>query len=184
MRRLLATVTVLVLLTAACGDDSGAGLSAEEQAVADAILAEMIAENEDEDEIDPDDMRCFAEGMVGGLGVGRLGELGVSAADVGDPEAAFRAMSEGELDEMADVAERCIDFRTGFIDAMVADGISRESAECLTDVLEGSDFFRASLIASMKGEDFSPDQDADLMSVFITGAQECLTPEELGGLFG
>jgi hypothetical protein len=177
-------VTVLVLLSAGCGDDSGGGLSAAEQAVADAILAEMIAENADEDEVDPEDMRCFADGMVGGLGVDRLGELGISAADVGDPEAAFRAMSEGELDDMADVAVRCIDFRTGFTDAMVADGISRESAECLTDVLDDTDFFRASLIASMKGEDFSPDQDAELMSVFINGAQDCLTPEELGGLFG
>ena len=184
MRRLLATVTIFGLIAGACGDDSGGGLTAEEQAVADAIFAEMVAENEDEDEVDPDDMRCFADGMVGGLGVARLGELGISASDVGDPESAFRAMSEGELDDMADVAERCIDFRTGFIDAMVADGISRESAECLTDVLDDSDFFRASLIASMKGEDFSPDQDADLMTAFIGAAQDCLTPDELGGLFG
>jgi hypothetical protein len=183
MRRLLASVTI-VLVAVACGDDSGGGLTAEEQAVADAILAEMIAENEDEDEVDPEDMRCFADGVVDGLGVSRLGELGISAADVGDPEAAFRAMTAGELDDMADVAMRCIDFRTGFTDAMVADGISRESAECLTDALDDSDFFRASLIASMKGEDFSPDQDADLMSAFINGAQDCLTPEELGGLFG
>jgi hypothetical protein len=179
----LLVVLALGLSTVACGDDA-AGLSPEEQALADAILADMQADTSDDEEFDPNEMRCFAEGIVAELGVSRLFDLGVTAADAGDPEAAFREMSDAEMEHMADVGLGCIDYATGFVEAMMADGMSRSGAECLTDRLEEADFFRASFITTMRGEDFSPEQDSDLLAVFLSGAQECLTEDELRLLFG
>jgi hypothetical protein len=174
--------TMLVVVVAACGDD--AGLTPEEQALADAIFADMEADVSDDEEFAPDEMRCFAEGVVSELGVARLGDLGVTAADVGDPDSAFRAMTDAEMERMADVGMRCIDYAGGFVDTMVADGLSRSGAQCLTDRLDEAGFFRVSFITTMRGEDFSPEQDSELMGVFISGAQECLSEDELGVLFG
>lgn len=180
--RWLLVVLALGLVAVACGGDA-AGLSSEEQALADAIFADMTLDNADE-EVPPDDMRCFADGMVGELGVARLGALGVTASSVGEPEDAFRGMTDAEMERMADVGLDCIDYATGFVEAMVAEGMGRSSAECLTAHLEEGGFFRASFITTMQGEDFSPEQDSELLAVFVSGAQDCLTDDELGLLFG
>lgn len=181
--RWLPVVLTLGLVVGACGDDASS-LTPEEQALADAIFADMELDNADDEEVAPDDMRCFAEGMVGALGVARLGDLGVTTGDVGQPEDAFRGMTDAEMEQMADVGLECIDYAAGFVDAMEADGLSRSSAGCLADRLDDGGFFRASFITTMRGEDFSPEQDAELLSVFLDGAQDCLTEDELGLLFG
>jgi hypothetical protein len=181
--RLLTLILALGLVAAACGDDD-AGMTAEGQALADAILADMLADQEPGDEADAGDLRCFTEGMVAELGVARLNALGVTTADVGDPEVAFRGMSDGEMERMADIGMRCIDYEAGFIEAMTADGISQGSAECLTGRLADSDFFRTSFITSMRGVDFSEEQDAALMPIFFDAAGDCLTDEEFATVFG
>lgn len=181
--RLLTLILALGLVAAACGDDD-AGVNAEGQALADAILADMMADEEEGDEFDEADMRCFAEGIVADLGVARLNDLGVTTEDVGDPEVAFRAMTDAEMERMADIGLRCIDYEAGFIEAMTADGMSRESAECLTERMAESDFFRVSFITSMRGEDFSEEQDAELMPMFLDAAGDCLTDEEFASMFG
>jgi hypothetical protein len=174
---------LLGLVVGACGDGAS-GLTPEEQALADAIFADMELDNADDEAVAPDDMRCFAEGMVGALGVSRLGDLGVAAGDIGEPEDAFRGMTDAEMEEMADVGLACIDYAAGFVDAMEADGLSRSSAACLADRLDEGGFFRASFITTMRDEDFSPEQDSQLLAVFLDGAQDCLTEAELGLLFG
>lgn len=181
--RLLTLILALGLVAAACGDDD-AGMTAEGQALADAILADMLADEEPGDDFDEADMRCFAEGMVADLGVARLNALGVTASDVGDPEVAFRGMSDAEMERMADIGLRCIDYEAGFIEAMTADGMSQGSAECLTERLADSDFFRVSFITSMRGVDFSEEQDAELMPIFLDAAGDCLTDEEFATFFG
>jgi len=180
--RLFTLILALGLVAAACGDDD-AGLNAEGQALADAVLADMLADEEPGDDFDEGDMRCFAEGMVADLGVARLNAIGVTAADVGDPEVAFRAMSDAEMERMADIGLRCLDYEAGFVAAMTADGISQGSAECLTGRLADSDFFRVSFITSMRGVEFSEDQDAELMPIFFDAAGDCLTDEEFATVF-
>ena len=65
-------IVVLTLLLAACGDDGDSELSGEEQALADAIAAEMLG--------DPDnaasaqEAQCYGEGVVEAMGLERLVE--------------------------------------------------------------------------------------------------------------
>ena len=181
--RFLTAVLALGLVVAACGDDD-AGPGGEQQALADAIFADMQAETDPGDEFSADDMRCFVNGIVAELGVARFGDLGVTVSDVGDPEDAFRAMTDAEMERMADVGLRCIDYETSFITAMTEDGMSQGSAECLTARMADSEFFRVSFITTMRGEDFSSDQDAELMGIFIDAASDCLTDEEFAEFFG
>jgi hypothetical protein len=101
-----------------------------------------------------------------------------------DPDAAFRAMTDTEMESMADVGLRCIDYAAEFAAGMVAQGLSPSSAECLTDRLADSDFFRVSFITSMQGEDFSEEQDAALLPVFLEAARDCLTAEEFATFMG
>lgn len=180
--RLLMVVLVLAMVAAACGDDD-VTLTGEAQALADALFADMN-ETSIGDELPAEDMRCFADGIVAELGVARLGELGVTVSDVGDPEEAFRAMTDPEMESMADLGLRCIDYAGAFATGMEAQGLSPSSAECLTDRLADSDFFRVSFITSMRGVDFSEEQDAALMPVFLEAAGDCLTAEEFATFMG
>ena len=181
--RLLTLILALGLVVAACGDDDG-GLSGEAQALADAIFADMKGDSGADEGFDEADMHCFAEGIVAQLGVGRFADLGVTASSVGDPQDAFRAMTDAEMELMADVGLRCIDYEAGFIEAMTQDGVSQASAECLTTRMGDSEFFRVSFITSMRGEEFSADQDAELMQVFFEAAGDCLSDEEFATVFG
>lgn len=181
--RLVWTVAAAAMLVAACGGEAAAPGPAE-RALADAIYADIEADGVGDEGFDPDGMRCFADGLVAELGVERLAELGVTATDVGEPDAAFRAMTDAEMERMADLGLGCLDYQGGFAAAMVDDGMSAAGAGCLADRLADSGFFRATFIASMRDEDLSADQDDELFAVFLAAARECLSDDELRLLIG
>jgi hypothetical protein len=178
----MAAVVALALLVAACGDDDGGadgqGLSSSEQAVAD-VLAVSIA---DDDPANPfggaEAAQCISEGMVGELGIARLAEIGITAGSLG-------IMTDAEVDSVAELALGCIDVETAMADQFATDGISQESARCMSAGFAETDFFKQAFIAGFTGDDsYDPSQDPEFLGSMITIATECLTDEELQIIMG
>ena len=182
MRRGL-SIAVAVMVLSACGGGEAA-LTPEEQAVATAIEAKIASEISEDDDllVETETRRCFAEGLVGLLGLTRLGELGVTAAGVGESEAVFGGMTESELRGVAGVAGDCVDLSASFRANLEAGGLSSDSAACFTGRLEGSDFYEQAFVAGLLGQEFEPVGDA--LATMISAATECLTPAELDAFFG
>ncbi|MEX1208349.1 MAG: hypothetical protein WEE36_07050 [Acidimicrobiia bacterium] len=186
--RLVGALLIVALVTVACGDDAGgqAPLTDAEQALADVIVAEMTASPDPSDPFQVEaSARCFAEGLVGELGITRLAELGIEAQNVGDPNAAFSLMTDPEVEATADIALRCPAFRDALVTEMTADGISDDSADCLVEELVDSGVFRLLVIAEMKGESTDAiEEDAANSAALIGALIKCLTPEELETVLG
>ncbi|MEX2419940.1 MAG: hypothetical protein WD652_06120 [Acidimicrobiia bacterium] len=186
--RLVGALLIVALVTVACGDDAGgqAPLTDAEQALADVIVAEMTASPDPSDPFQVEaSARCFAEGLVGELGITRLAELGIEAQNVGDPNAAFSLMTDPEVEATADIALRCPAFRDALATEMTADGISDDSADCLVEELVDSGVFRLLVIAEMKGESTDAiEEDAANSAALIGALIKCLTPEELETVLG
>lgn len=176
---------VTVALTAgACGNDDE--LSEGEQAVVDAIVDAAMADADPDNPLssDREAATCFAEGMVKDLGVERLAAIGFSAETAGDPQAPFTEMSEAELEQMADLALDCIDVDAALTEQMMAEGLSRDSAECFAGELGDTDFFRDAFIAGMAGGELDAAADPEIAAVMLEAAASCLSPDELGDVFG
>lgn len=185
--RILGALLVLALATGGCGDDDGgAALTEAEQALANLIVLEMTAGSDPDDPFQEEaSVRCFAEGLVGALGIVRLAELGIESQDVGDPNAAFSLMTDAEVETTADIALGCPAFREALVTEMTADGISDESADCLVEELVDSGVFRQLVIAQMQGASTEAiEEDAANSAALIAGFLKCLTEEELETVFG
>lgn len=188
-KRILVSLVALVLVVAACGDDDTAsgGLTDAEQALASIIVDGMVGD----EELDPDDpfadpvaVSCFAEGLVRDLGVARLAEVGLTA-DSDSPEAAFAQLTEAEVEDLADRAFACIDIESAVAEQFAVDGISEDSAQCMARELGKTDFYRATFIAGMTGnEEYDPSVDPEFLTTMLTVATECLTDAELSLIMG
>jgi hypothetical protein len=166
LKKLGLVMVALVMVLAACGDDSGGGaLSAEEQAKAVEIAAELTADTTAENPFgDPAAATCFSEGIVSSFGITRINELD-SGTGV---EAGFANMTAAEQETVAELAMSCIDFGTMIKDQMAASGLPEAQANCVAEGLN-NDLLKALFLAQIRGED--PTQNAELMSVVMG----CLT---------
>ncbi len=184
MRRFTITLLVASLVAVSCGDDDGSGLSDDEQDLADALAVSIMADNDPDNPFSTEEnAQCFAEGLVGTLGVARLATLGL-AADRESQEAAFAAMTTSERDAVVEVALECTDAPGLMAAEMEATGMSSDSARCIVDALGESDFFREAFLAGLAGEEFDPEVNPEYTALLLQAATECLSPEELGPLFG
>lgn len=173
---------VVAILAAACGD--GDELGEGEQALADALAVSMMSDADlDNPFTDTESAQCFADGMVGGLGIERLATLGLTA-ETQSQAAAFASMSDDELDEIVEIALNCTDPEGAMAAELVATGISAGSATCLAEELGKTGFFREAFIAGFSGAEFDPETNPEYTATFLEAAGECLTAEELGPLFG
>jgi hypothetical protein len=172
----------VAVLTAACGDDDGLGEG--EQALADALAISMMNDADvDNPFTDSEAAQCFADGMVGDIGIERLATLGLTA-ETQSQAAAFASMSDDELDQIVDIALDCTDPEGVIAAEFVASGISPGSATCLAEELGKSGFFRDAFVAGFAGTEFDPETNPEYTAAFLEAAGECLTAEELGPLFG
>lgn len=180
-RRLTGLVLAVVFAVAACGAGGPSiSLTADEQALADALVVEFESDPEFPFGADAG-ARCFAETLVSEFGVDRLAAIGITVDTIED-EPDFAAMSDAEIDRVADIAMDCVDYTAPFVDEFVDGGISRSSARCLADRLDEAGFFRATLISGLTGRDI-PGEDT-LFGAFIGAATACFTPEELADFMG
>jgi protein involved in sex pheromone biosynthesis len=166
MKKLGLVVLALMLVLVACGGDDAAGQSAEEQAKAAEIKAELLADTSATNPFaDEAAATCFADGIVGEFGVERI-----NALDTGSGlEAGMANMTTEEQTKMADLALGCIDFQQVIKDQMAASGLPEETANCVADGLN-EDMLRGLFLTQASGGD--PSQNAELLQVVM----DCLTP--------
>lgn len=162
LKKLGLMILALMLVLAACGDDGGGGLSGEEQAKADEIKAELLADTSAENPFaDEESASCFANGIVGEFGLERVNEL-----DSGEGvEAGFEDMTAAEQETVADLAMECIDFQQMIKDQMAASGLPEDQANCVADALS-DDLLKDMFLAQIRGED--PTENAELMEVIMS----------------
>ena len=187
LKRMTVLMLAIAMVTAACGDDggSGIGLTSGQQAVADAIAGGITDDPDPDDPFSqPEAAQCFSEGLVRDIGIGRLAEIGITA-ESRSPEAAFATMTDAEISDMADLALGCVDLVAAMADQFAVDGISHESALCMSEGFAESDFFRRAVIAGMTGdESYDPSEDPEFLGLMITVATDCLTADELSLILG
>ncbi len=186
MRRALLALVVLVMVAAACGDSGGNGNGGDgdNQALVDAIKAEILETSADDPDAPVTDAEatCVAEGAVDRLGVDGLLELGITA-EGSESENPFVDATDEQLEAVTDIYLDCIDVRQLMLNEIGSD-VSQESAECVADSVAEGDFLRPVIIGSLRGEDVEFDDDPELAEAFVGIVVECLTPEELVNLGG
>jgi len=158
-------LVALVMMLAACG--GGGGLSAEEQAKADEITAELTADQSAENPFsDEEKASCFSEGLVGELGLDRINEL-----DSGEGvEAGFANMTADEQGKVADLAIDCIDMQAYMGEMLANAGLSEDQANCVSEGLN-DDLIKELFLAQIGGADVTANE--DLMGVVMG----CLMPQ-------
>jgi glutamate dehydrogenase/leucine dehydrogenase len=163
MRKTLGLLLALTVLLAACGGGGG-GLSAEEQAKADEISAELVADQSAENPFaSAEAASCFSEGIVEKLGLDRINELDTG----GGVEAGFANMTASEQETVAGLAIDCIDFPAYMSEQLTGAGLTEAQANCVAEGLN-DDLVKQLFLAQISGADVTANQ--DLMSVVM----ECL----------
>jgi hypothetical protein len=170
----------------------GGPLTGDEQALADAIGAAAAAEMGgmgDEFPIDANQFSsCMGTAVVGALGVARLNELGVTAADVSNLDAAFEALTPAEQQAVLTAMIPCVDtpeIRDALVQEISAMGLSVESSECIVDA-----FLDPALLNELVGlvlsgeEELDLESNPELVNMLTTAMLGCLSPEEMADLMG
>ena len=153
-------LVALVMVLAACG--GGGGLSAEEQAKADEITAELIADPSAENPFaDEEKASCFSEGLVGELGLDRINELDTG----GGVDEGFGNMTAEEQSAVADLAIDCIDMQAYMGEMLANAGLSQDQADCVAEGLN-DDLIKQLFLAQISGADVTANE--DLMGVVMT----------------
>jgi len=180
MKRIVALAAVLVMVAVACGgDDSGADLSSDDQALADAIAEGFLEGSGSDAPFGAQDAQCFGDRIVSEMGASRLVSLGLSAADIGEGASPSDVdLSDADVVTMASVMTECIDFKAAFVDEFKNQGISDDSATCLADGLD-DDFVMTMAIAALRDDAADPFEDAELGEAMFALITQCMSFEEL-----
>jgi hypothetical protein len=160
LKKMGLAMVALVMVLAACG--GGGGLSAEEQAKADELTAELTADQSIENPFaDEEKASCVSEGLVGELGLDRINALDTG----GGVEAGFANMTADEQSKVADLAIGCIDMQAYMAEMMANSGLPQEQADCVADGLN-DDMIKELFLAQISGADVT--QNEDLMGVIMS----------------
>jgi len=159
LKKMGLVMVALVMVLAACGDDGG--FSAEEQAKIDEIVGELT---EDTSAANPfaaeEDASCFAEGIMGDIGLERINELDTGAG----LEAGFADMTTAEQESIVDSALGCIDFPAYMSEQLATAGLTEDQASCVSEGLD-EDLIKTLFLAQIAGQD--PTTSEELMTVVM-----------------
>ena len=127
----VAALFTSALALASCGSS---GLSAEDQALADALGKSF----EIDDGVTAEDQACIGEKTVTAIGAGRLDDLGVTADNASDFDPTeLPEMTDDERDNMLGALEGCLDLRRTLADSIgEGDG---EVSDCAYEALSDQD---------------------------------------------
>jgi hypothetical protein len=76
------------------------------------------------------DARCVARGVVDGLGIDRLEELGLDVGRRRGPELTVPPMTDAEGDLVYAAYDECLDFEARDVEHFTANGLTEEEARC------------------------------------------------------
>jgi hypothetical protein len=175
--RLLVALGALLGLVAACSGDDG--LSAEEQAYADAIAADLI----DEDGgmgVTEEEADCMSAAIMGELGVEPFEAAEVEPEDLGDDddETPGQLLGDGAVSEEQAGAiyaewEGCADLPAAFAaSAATQFDADDEAVECLEEGLREGDALESYVIESFTSAE-EPDPTSPGLGELITLITEC-----------
>jgi hypothetical protein len=148
----LVLLLLLLALTPGCSDDSdqppsgdatnasaaSGGTETHEADEAVEIIASAMGEHARADFRTDADARCVAQGVIDGLGVGRLEELGLDLTRRQGPELTVPPMTYGEGDLVYAAYDECLDFEARDVEAFVASGLTEPEARCAHRRYRGS----------------------------------------------
>lgn len=83
-------------------------------------------------------VRCVATGIVNRFGIDRLQELGLDVDAQQGPRLYVPGLTERERGRVASAYDACIDPQGGFIDSLVAEGLSTAEARCVFESYQAS----------------------------------------------
>ena len=170
LKKLGLFIVALTLLLAACGDDGGVSLSAEEQAFADGLITDLTADTSAENPLANEaDARCAAEGVVGAFGLERSQALFGEAIDINDLSTIGADMTAAERDSFAGVLVGCVDIAETAAAGIAASSggvVTEEDAACVAGEID-DDAQKQMIIAELAGEE--PD-----LTAFLGAIDSCI----------
>lgn len=159
LKKMSLVMVALVMVLAACGGDGG--FSAEEQAKIDEIVGELTVDTSAANPFAAEeDASCFAEGIMGEIGLERINELDTGAG----LEAGFASMTTDEQEAIVDSALGCIDFPAYMSEQLAGAGLTEEQASCVSEGLD-EDLIKTLFLAQIAGQD--PTSSEELMTVVM-----------------
>ena len=172
--------------------EARAAVGGGEQAMADQIAADLVAEGGETDlPIDEASAQCLGNQIVATFGMARLEELDAAAGGEGDIEAALEQMTPEEQAALMDVILNgadgqapCVDVPALIVDGLTESGISAGSAECVAGALTEGTVLQDLLGSLVAGSDGEGEMDSEVMTQLLTVLMTCLTPEELAEMMG
>jgi len=107
-----------------------------------------------------EDASCFAEGIMGEVGLERINELDTGAG----LEAGFADMTTAEQESIVDSALGCIDFPAYMSEQLATAGLTEDQASCVSEGLD-DDLIKQLFLAQISGADVTTNE--DLMGVIM-----------------
>ena len=157
-----------------------------EQAMAEAIAADLLAESDMGLPIDEASARCLGGHIVSTFGLARLQELDAAAGGEGDLGSALELMTPEEQSTLigvilsgAEGQSPCIDVQAFLVDSLTESGLSAGSAECVAEGFTQGTVLQDLLGLALAGEGSEGEPDPEALMPLLTVFATCLTPEEL-----
>ena len=169
LKKLGLVITALMLVMAACGDDD-VSLSAEEQTLADSLVAQLTADTSAENPLAAEeDARCAAEGMVGAFGLERSQALFGGTIDVNDLSTVGAGMTDDERNTFAEVLTGCVNIAEMSVAGIAESSggvITEEDGACIAGKIS-NDTQKQIIVAELAGQEADP-------SAFLGAIQDCI----------
>ena len=159
----IACICLFVLFASGCGGGDG---SAPEESRVDDVVAflEGVSTDGNGMELPEAETRCVAESLVAGLDSDLLDEVLAGNFD-DDPPPGSEAV-------LIDALFGCAAMQQFMIDSMVADGATREEAECFAGAFD-EDTMRVIMTSELTGEDSDPAMEEELMGAVFGVMMTC-----------
>jgi len=156
-----------------------------EQAMAEAIAADLLAEGDMGLPIDEASAQCLGNQVVATIGLERLQEL-QAAGGAGGIGAGLELMTPEEQSTLigvilsgAEGQSPCIDVQAFLVDSLTESGLSAGSAECVAEGFTQGTVLQDLLGLALAGEGSEGEPDPEALMPLLTVFATCLTPEEL-----
>ncbi len=160
-----------------------------EQALADQIAADLLAEGDTGLPIDEVSAQCLGGQIVATFGVARLQELEAAAGGEGDLGSALELMTPEEQSALigvilngAEGQSPCVDVQAFIVDSLTESGLSAGSAECVAEAFTQGNVLQDLLGSALTGADAEGEMDPEAATQLLTVLMGCLTPEELANM--
>jgi hypothetical protein len=178
VKKSVAVLCAAMFALTACGGGDGAEADPQSAEAKKNIKASLLKEggNLAGTEVTDEQAGCVSDGMVDEVGVDKLKEYKLLDADLKISEDAQPTdMEKGDAEALAGVFTDCVDmeklFEEQFTSGPMADQLTKEQQDCLTDAVDG-EVIESALADTFQGKQADPTAgiQADLMACVGGGA--------------